>query len=130
MIGRAGDYLFIAATVVLTVYGQLALKWRLDREPALPSGFGPALTRLLLLLFDPVVASSFVAAFVASLAWMAAMTRFQLSYAYPFTSLSFVFVLLISTSVLGETFTWGKAIGVVLIFVGVIVTFVQLPARG
>ncbi len=130
MIGRGGDYIFIGATVLLTVYGQLALKWRMDRELSLPAEFGPALQRLLLLLLDPIVASSFIAAFVASLTWMAAMTRFQLSYAYPFTSLSFVLVLMISTTALGETFSWGKALGVALIVAGVVVTFLQFPREG
>lgn len=121
MTNRLSDYLYIVATIVLTVYGQLALKWRMDRSGELPDGFPAAFRHIFMLLFDPVVASTFFAAFLASLAWMAAMTRFQLSYAYPFTSLNFVLVLLISTSMLGETFTWSKAIGVTLIVVGTVV---------
>ena len=71
MINRPLDYLYIAATIGLTVYGQVALKWRMDREGPLPPGFAGALGRLFVLLFDPIVASAFFAAFLASLAWMA-----------------------------------------------------------
>ena len=73
------------------------------------------------MLVDPVVLSSFGAAFLASLAWMAALTRFELSYAYPFMSLSFVLVLAMSVAFLGETLTLNKVLGVVLIGIGTVV---------
>jgi len=118
MTQRPADYAFIAATVLLSVYGQLALKWRMDQVGPLPAGFGPALRVLLRLLLDPVVLSSFIAAFLASLAWMAAMTRFELSYAYPFTSLGFVLVLVLSVGLFGESFSMHKVVGVALIVFG------------
>lgn len=118
MSARTLDFSFVAATIALTVYGQVALKWRMDRLGPLPDGTGPALRRLFAILFDPVVASTFVAAFAASLAWMAALTRFELSRVYPFTSLNFVLVLLVSASLLGERLDWSKVAGVALIVVG------------
>jgi uncharacterized membrane protein len=121
MMPRAVDTSFVVATIALTVYGQVALKWRLDQLGPLPEGAGPGLRRLLLMLFDPIVASTFVAAFIASLAWMAALTSFELSRVYPFTSLNFVLVLLISVLLLGETADWSKSVGVALIVLGTIV---------
>lgn len=121
MMPRAVDTSFVVATIALTVYGQVALKWRLDQLGPLPDGAGPGLRRLLVVLFDPIVASTFAAAFVASLAWMAALTRFELSRVYPFTSLNFVLVLLISTLLLGESADWSKIIGVALIVLGTVV---------
>ena len=115
------DYSFILATVALSVYGQLVLKWRMDQLGPMPAGFGGGLRHLLWLLIDPVIFSTFVAAFFASLAWMAAMTRFELSYAYPFTSLNFAAVLLLSAALLGETLTLAKGLGVALIVLGTIV---------
>ena len=119
------DYLFIVATIALTVFGQLILKWRMDQVGPLPLGIGGGLRHILGLLIDPVVLSSFGAAFLASLAWMAALTRFELSYAYPFMSLSFVFVLVLSVVFLGETLTLNKAIGVALIGIGTVVASVS-----
>lgn len=112
------DYLFLLVMIVLTVYGQIILKWRMDQVGSLPPGFWPGLRHLLGLLVDPAVVSSFVAAFVASLAWMAAMTRFELSYAYPFTSLNFVAVLILSVWLLNEQLTVQKVVGIGLIILG------------
>ena len=119
------DYFFIFATIALTVFGQLILKWRMDQVGPLPIGIGGGLRHILGLLIDPVVLSSFGAAFLASLAWMAALTRFELSYAYPFMSLSFVFVLVLSVAFLGETLTLNKVIGVALIGIGTAVASVS-----
>jgi drug/metabolite transporter (DMT)-like permease len=121
MTPRALGHVFIFAMIALTAYGQLALKWRVDRFGPLPPGFVPASRHILFLLFDPMVISAFAAAFLASLAWMAALSRFPLSYAYPFTSLTFVLVLAISICLFGETLTLNKVAGVVLIALGVFV---------
>ncbi len=115
------DYAFILATVAFSVFGQLILKWRMDQIGPLPSGFGNALRHLLGLLVDPAVAASFAAGFIASLTWMAALTRFELSYAYPFTSLNFVLVLVLSVWLLNEGLTAHKLVGVGLIVLGTIV---------
>jgi multidrug transporter EmrE-like cation transporter len=71
---------------------------------------------------DPFIISGFVAAFAASLFWMAAMTKFELSFAYPFMSLAFVLVFLMSVALFGETFTIGKVVGLALIVSGIVVT--------
>ena len=74
------------------------------------------------LFIDPWLLSGFVSAFIASLFWMAAMTKFELSFAYPFMSAAFILVFILSIFIFGETFTWGKVLGLVLITAGIIVT--------
>ena len=66
--------------------------------------------------------SGFIAAFLASLCWMAAMTAFELSYAYPFMGLTFVLVFLASVFLLGEQVTNYKILGLALIVLGIFVT--------
>jgi len=53
---------------------------------------------------------------------MAAMTKFQITEAYPFMSLAPAIVFILGIWLLGETFTLGKVIGLVLIILGLIVT--------
>jgi len=118
---RTWDYLYIVATIAFTVYGQLILKWRITSFGPLPVDFMEKLRFLISLLLDPMILSGFAAAFLASLAWMAAMTRFDLSHAYPFMSLNFVVVLLLSGWLLSEPITFQKTLGVGLIVLGTVV---------
>ena len=118
---RLADHAYIAATIVLTVLGQVALRWRMRSMGALPEGAFDKLRFLLSALTDPVVFSGFAAAFVAGLAWMAAMTKFELAYAYPFMSLNFAIVLLLSGWVLAEPVSMTRLAGVALIVAGTIV---------
>jgi len=118
---RLFDYGYIAATIGLTVYGQLVLKWRIQDFGAMPADFPGKAKFLLLLLLDPAILSGFVAAFLAALAWMAAMTRFELGHAYSLMSLTFVLVLLLSAWLLNEPLTGAKIAGVLLIVTGTVV---------
>ena len=118
---RPLDYLYIFATIGFTVYGQLIFKWRIAKFGSLPADFPDKVKFLISLLLDPVILSGFLAAFAASLAWMAAMTKFDLSHAYPFMSMNFVVVLLLSDWLLAEPLTLQRAMGVGLIVLGTVV---------
>jgi multidrug transporter EmrE-like cation transporter len=52
---------------------------------------------------------------------MAALTKFDLGYAYPFMALTYVFVLIASIFIFHEPFSINRLIGVAIIVVGVIV---------
>jgi len=55
------------------------------------------------------------------LMWMAALSRFQLSFVYPFTSLNYVLVLLLSWAFLGETVSPVRVAGVLVICIGLFI---------
>lgn len=115
-------YLYIFGTIVFTVYGQLILKWRINLYGSLPENGIGKIIFLVKLLFDPLIFSGFLSAFIASFFWMATMTKFNVSYAYPFMSGSFVLVLLLSVLFLHEQINIYKVIGLFLIIAGIIVT--------
>ena len=114
-------YTYILGTIFFTVYGQLILKWRIGKYGALPIDFTDKLLFLLKLLLDPLILSGFFAAFLASLFWMAAMTKFELSHAYPFMAVNFVLVLIFSGMFFNEAITVWKIVGISLVVVGIIV---------
>ncbi len=116
-------YWYIAGTLFFTVYGQVILKWRLQSQALeLPQSFQEKFLFLIRLLFDPFVFSGFLSAFIASLFWMAAMTKFEITKAYPFMSLAPAMVFIMGVLFLGETFTMGKVVGLILIIIGIFVT--------
>jgi multidrug transporter EmrE-like cation transporter len=115
-------YLYILATVLLTVYGQLVIKWQMNLAGPMPTASLDKVAFLLQQLLNPWIVSALAAAFGAALAWMAAMSAFPLSYAYPFMSAAFVLVLVLSALLLQEPMTWPKIAGVVLIAAGLAVS--------
>jgi multidrug transporter EmrE-like cation transporter len=115
-------YLYITLTILCTVYGQIVIKWQVGLAGQLPANAAEKIIFLLQLFLNPWIISGFASAFLASLAWMAAMSKFPLNYAYPFMSLSFVLVLLISPLLLNEAISVFKIIGMLLIIFGIIVS--------
>lgn len=118
---RLIDYMYIVMTILFTVYGQLILKWRISQYGPLPENTISKIKALCLLLLDPAIFSGYAAAFLASLAWMGAMTKFDLSHAYPFMSLNFVVVLMLSGWLLHEPVSQQRILGVGLIVLGTVV---------
>lgn len=119
---RLIDYSYILGTIIFTVYGQIILKWRIEIYGDLPSGALDKIVFLARLLLDPYVLSGFISAFVASFFWMAAMTKFDVSHAYPFITAGLTLItVLMAIAILGEPVTTSKIAGVLLIIGGVIV---------
>ena len=116
------DYLYIIGTILFTVYGQLIIKWRASLCETIPSSISDKAYFLIKFMFDPFLLSGFLSAFIASLFWVAVMTKFDLSFAYPFMSLSFVLVLILSAFLFSEPFTVNKVVGLVFIVIGVIIS--------
>ena len=108
-------------SVLFTVYGQIIVKWQVAKAGALPATLSERIPFLLGLILNPWVLSAILAGFFALLCWLAAMTKFELSYAYPFMSLAFVFVLVLSAVLFREPLTVAKILGVLLIIAGIIV---------
>ena len=116
-------YFYIFGTLFFTVYGQIVLKWRLSGlKVILPEGVLEKIVYLTKIIFDPFIFSGFASAFIASLFWMAAMTKFEITQAYPFMSLAPALVFIIGIVFLGEAFSLGKVIGLVFIIIGTIIT--------
>lgn len=114
-------YVFVALTVLLTVYGQLAIKWQVGHAGPLPDTLEQKLLYFIRLLLNPWVITAILAAFGAMICWMGAMTKFELSKAYPFMALNFVLVGAASIWLFDEQLSVGKVAGVALIVFGLIV---------
>lgn len=114
------SYALIALTIVLTVYGQLVLKWQVGLDAPVPFAFMEQWPQLLQLMARPWVLSAFAAAFGASLCWMLAIARLELSRAYPFMALNFVLVAILAVPLFGETINTQKFIGIWLVVIGLV----------
>ena len=117
------SYIYIALTVLLTVYGQIVIKWRINQLRASGSVSGDgSLGYVLGLLLDPFVLSGLAAAFIAACTWMLAVSRLDISRAYPFVALTFVLVPIAASVFLAESVSVWVLVGAAIIVTGVAVS--------
>lgn len=117
-------HFYLAATIALSVYSQMVMKWRVSGRFAglkIPEGVWQKALTLFTILFDPFIFSGLLATFVSGLCWMATMSKLEISYAYPFTSLGFALVVVLSWLLFGEAMNAWKIVGVLLIMAGIAV---------
>ena len=115
------DHLYIASTVLFTVYSQLIMRWQVGKVGTLPADLMGKVQFIAVLLVNPWVMSGVIATFLAGVTWMMTMTKFQLSYAFPFVSLNYVLVMLASAFFFNEPLSTTKVLGLIAILVGIFV---------
>ena len=115
------SYFYVALTVGLTVYGQIAIKWQVLEAGPFPADPADKIRFLARLLANPWVLSALAAGLLASVSWMAAMTRLELSHAYPFMSFAFVLVMVCSALIFSEPITSLKIVGISLVVLGIVI---------
>ena len=113
---------FILLTVAFTVAGQIVVKYGMLKVG--PSPAGPLVVTgcfIWTAFTNPWVISGMVFAVLASVTWTMAVSRSDLTFAYPFMALAIVLVLALSKTTLGETASLGRWIGVAIVCLGVFV---------
>lgn len=106
--------------VVFSVSGQACLKTgmtRIGRIPALASREFATLP--LRAVREPFILLGIPLYIMAALVWVMVLSRVDLSYAYPFLGLNYVFVVLVSKVALGEEVNYVRWTGVAMILLGV-----------
>ena len=70
-------------------------------------------------VFNIFIIISFICLLVRGLVWLVLMRMFDLAFIYPFMSVSYILILIVSYLVFNEVITVGKIAGCCLISVGV-----------
>jgi multidrug transporter EmrE-like cation transporter len=111
--------LAILPTMLLVVYGQLMIKWRVE----VLSGVASApMGRLAVYLTDPYIISAYVAALASSMTWMFVVESHPLSLAFPLhIGLTVMAVVLGGIYLFGEPISAPRIIAVCLIVAGIAV---------
>lgn len=115
------NHLYIVATVVFAILSQLIIRWQMGIVGPLPDGLWDKGLFMMRTFFRPWIMLAFVLTFLSGVAWMLTLTKFEISYAYPFTSLSFIIMLVLGVLLFGEPFTISKLIGTLLVMGGLII---------
>lgn len=104
-------------SVLFNAYGAFIIKYKMNElgEMRLNS-FNFIMTYFTALLKSPLVVSGIVLFFLAPFLFAVALSRMEISVAYPAqVGLNFIFLLFLAVMFLGENLTINKAIGISLV---------------
>ena len=104
----------LVVAIMLGAAGQIALKTGLNQLGAKPS---PVV--VLKSIFTPMIFAGFACYGLSSILYLLALSRLELSYAYPMVALSYVVVTFLSWRLLGEPVPVIRAAGLAVICLGV-----------
>lgn len=114
--------LAILPTMLLVVYGQLIIKWRVAALSNLANPADGPLARLVSYLGDPYILSAYGAALAASMTWMFVLESYPLSLAFPLhIGLTVMAVVIGGIYLFGEPITAPRLLAVALILAGIVI---------
>lgn len=113
-------FIILAINIISSVTGQLLLKFGMRNL----GGFSlETLTHdplvILRIVFNPLIFSGLVLYVVNVFLWLDVISRADLSYVYPFLSLSYAAVVIASWLILGERMSLERLVGVAVVTAGV-----------
>ncbi|MBC7189068.1 EamA family transporter [Candidatus Aerophobetes bacterium] len=109
----------VIISVLLGVAGQILLKKGMSLIGPLDVGLSSFIPTLILIFREPFVLSGIFSYAISTIFWLFALSKVQLSYAYPMISIGYILVLLFSWLFLGEKISLVRVFGVLLICMGV-----------
>jgi len=117
------EHFYIFLSIFFAVSSQLIIKWKMNSVDI--SGYQTVTEKFTFafsMLFNPYIMLSILFTLLSGLSWMIAMTKFDISYAYPFTTLGYVLILLLSAALFHEQIDIYKILGIIFIILGIYIT--------
>lgn len=115
------SWLMVLGYVILNSFGALAIKSCLNKLGEIKLESSKSIFFYFIELFKaPLAVIGFLAIFLSAFIWMVALSRMEISIAYPAAiALNFMVVVIIGLLLFGETLTLTKIMGIILVFIGV-----------
>jgi drug/metabolite transporter (DMT)-like permease len=112
---------YILISVVLGALGQIMLKNGLNTMGALTLSPSTLVSTLWHLVTNPYVFFGLVVYVSGTVFWLAGLSRVDLSYAYPFASLSYVMMLAAAWLLFKENVSLMRVVGTLVVGLGVLI---------
>lgn len=115
------NWLMVLGYVILNSFGALAIKSSLNKLGEIKLESIKSITFYFIELFkSPLGLIGFSAIFLSAFTWMAALSRMEISIAYPAAvAFNFMIVVILGLILFGEILTIPKILGIILILIGV-----------
>lgn len=111
--------MFIAISICAGVSGQLVLKRGMSILGAQSLSGSNVVDVVLRMVLSPWVIGGLLIYVAGTFFWLMVLSRVELSFAYPMTSMSYILIVLSSWYLLGESISPLRIVGVVTIIAGV-----------
>lgn len=115
----------VGAYVVLNSFGALAIKHTVHRTGAAdPASINAILSFFATVLCSPLVVSGLFAIGLSACAWIIALSRMEVSTAYP-VAVALNCAVVVSTGLVayGESLSWTKLVGIALLLFSLVLLF-------
>ncbi|RAP32996.1 hypothetical protein DID77_03765 [Candidatus Marinamargulisbacteria bacterium SCGC AG-439-L15] len=106
---------FVFTPILLTIVGEFILKDTVNQLPPL-NGVGS----ILMILQSPGILMGVSLIVIGGLLWLVALSKFEMSFIYPFLSINYVAILVGSQLFLGEEVNLNRYVAMGLIIIGLI----------
>ncbi|MDD1651931.1 MAG: EamA family transporter [Methanomicrobiales archaeon] len=116
--------LFIIGCVILGASGEILFKVGVGKLGEFNLGSaGEVLSNLVRMAGSPLILAGFLCYGVAAVLWIYALSRLDLSFAYPMYALMYAIIPLAAYFILKEQIPTGRWVGILLIILGVYIVF-------
>lgn len=111
-------YIYVALSTIFGITGQLLLKRGMGTMGQMTPGVG----MIKQIVLSPWVIGGLIIYATGVLNWMLALSSFELSYVYPFASLSYVGIIIGSYFIFRERISTMRVLGIAVIIAGVLIS--------
>ena len=115
--------IYILVSVVTSAVGQILLKIGMNSMGSITLRLDDLASVLWRMVTNPYVFIGLAIYLGGTVFWLAALSLVDLSYAYPFASLTYVIMLVASWLVFDEQVSLGRLLGTVVIGIGVLLIY-------
>ena len=110
--------IYILICIILNVAGQTSIKYGTNVVGELSLGITKLGSFFVTVLKQPFILLGFILYGISAFFWIGALSKSELSFAYPFLSIGYVLIFFISWRLFGEAINISRLIGVLLIIGG------------
>jgi multidrug transporter EmrE-like cation transporter len=111
------NYIFLLGSVVSNVIGQTFMKAGANQIGGLTVN---SIQDIFRIFFSPFIFLGIATYGVSTIFWIITLSKFDLSYAYPFLSVGYILILFVSFFIFHESITVFKIMGIFAIVAGLI----------
>ena len=109
-------FFFIIMPILFTVVGEFLLKYSVTGQV-----IGFDLLSLTVVLSSPAILFGVGLISTSAILWIIGMSKFQLSFMYPFLSLNYVIIIVGSEFFLNEDVQFNRYVAILLIVIGLVI---------